>query len=118
MPVQIGGKTHSFREPTGLLSDCHRRIEMFLGSLVRVAQLVEKPLDADARTAMETSLHYFREAAPKHTADEEESLFQKGTTFAVHGEVSERMYSARCAVFASVDARGVTRLRSGKFRRC
>jgi len=77
MPVQIGGKTHSFSEPTGLLSDCHRRIEMFLGSLVRVAPLLEKPLDADARTAMETSLRYFREAAPKHTADEEESLFPR-----------------------------------------
>lgn len=77
MPVQIGGKTHSFSEPTGLLSDCHRRIEMFLGSLVQVAPLLEKPLDADARTAMETSLRYFREAAPKHTADEEESLFPR-----------------------------------------
>jgi hemerythrin-like domain-containing protein len=77
MPVQIGGKTHSFSEPTGLLSDCHRRIEMFLGSLVQVAPLIEKPLDADARTALETSLRYFREAAPKHTADEEESLFPR-----------------------------------------
>lgn len=77
MPLQIGGKTHSFSEPTGLLSDCHRRIEMFLGSLVRVAPLLEKPLDADARSAMETSLRYFREAAPKHTADEEESLFPR-----------------------------------------
>ena len=77
MPVQIGGKTHSFSEPTGLLSDCHRRIEMFLGSLVQVAPLLEKPLDAQARSAMETSLRYFREAAPKHTADEEESLFPR-----------------------------------------
>jgi hemerythrin-like domain-containing protein len=77
MPVQIGGKTHSFNEPTGLLSDCHRRIEMFLGSLVQVAPMLEKPLDANARTAMETSLRYFREAAPKHTADEEESLFPR-----------------------------------------
>jgi len=50
---------------------------MFLGSLVRVAPLLEKPLDPDARTAMETSLRYFREAAPKHTADEEESLFPR-----------------------------------------
>jgi hypothetical protein len=33
MPVQIGAKAHSFSDPTGLLSDCHRRIEMFLGSL-------------------------------------------------------------------------------------
>ena len=77
MPVQIGGKTHSFSEPTGLLSDCHRRIEMFLGSLVQVAPLLEKPLDAQARSAMETALRYFREAAPKHTADEEESLFPR-----------------------------------------
>lgn len=77
MPVQIGGKTHSFSEPTGLLSDCHRRIEMFLGSLVRVAPLLNQPLNADTRTAMETSLRDFREAAPKHTADEEESLFPR-----------------------------------------
>lgn len=77
MPVQIGGKTHSFGEPTGLLSDCHRRIEMFLGTLVGVAPLLDKPLDAEARRAMETSLRYFREAAPKHTADEEESLFPR-----------------------------------------
>ena len=77
MPVQIGGKTHSFSEPTGLLSDCHRRIEMFLGSLVQVAPLLEKPLDAQTRSAMETALRYFREAAPKHTADEEESLFPR-----------------------------------------
>jgi hemerythrin-like domain-containing protein len=77
MPVQIGGKTHSFSEPTGLLSDCHRRIEMFLGSLVQVAPLLEKALNAEARSAMETSLRYFREAAPKHTADEEESLFPR-----------------------------------------
>ena len=30
MPVQIGAQTHTFSDPTGLLSDCHRRIEMFL----------------------------------------------------------------------------------------
>jgi hypothetical protein len=33
MPVQIGAQSHSFSDPTGLLSDCHRRIEMFLGTL-------------------------------------------------------------------------------------
>ena len=31
MPVQIGTETHNFSDPTGLLRDCHRRIEMFLG---------------------------------------------------------------------------------------
>lgn len=77
MPVQIGAKTHSFSDPTALLSDCHRRIEMFLGSLERVADVIDKPLEADARAALDSSLRYFREAAPKHTADEEESLFPR-----------------------------------------
>jgi len=77
MPVQIGAKTHSFAEPTGLLSDCHRRIEMFLGSLRQVAALLDRPLGPEARGALEAALRYFREAAPKHTADEEESLFPR-----------------------------------------
>jgi hemerythrin-like domain-containing protein len=77
MPVQIGAKTYSFGEPTGLLADCHRRIEMFLGTLVRLSECAAHPLEADARTALEASLKYFREAAPKHTADEEESLFPR-----------------------------------------
>ena len=77
MPVQIGATTHSFSEPTGLLSDCHRRIEMFLGSLERVAAVIHEPLQPDVRGALEASLRYFREAAPKHTADEEESLFPR-----------------------------------------
>jgi len=29
MPVQIGANAHSVSDPTGPLSDCHRRIEMF-----------------------------------------------------------------------------------------
>ncbi len=77
MPVQIGGKTHSYSEPTGLLSDCHRRIEMFLGSLDRIAAAADRPLDGNSRGALEAALRYFREAAPKHTADEEESLFTR-----------------------------------------
>src|SRR3954464_12328134 len=77
MPVQIGDRTHSFAEPTGLLSDCHRRIEMFLGTLVRVAEFGEGLLDSEARASLEAALKYFREAAPKHTADEEESLFPR-----------------------------------------
>ena len=77
MPVQIGATNHSFSEPTGLLSDCHRRIEMFLGSLVRLSQMVDAPLSPESRAALEASLRYFREAAPKHTADEEESLFPR-----------------------------------------
>jgi hemerythrin-like domain-containing protein len=77
MPVQIGAKAHSFSEPTGLLSDCHRRIEMFVASLERVSRLIDKQLERDARAALDSALRYFREAAPKHTADEEQSLFPR-----------------------------------------
>lgn len=77
MPVQIGAKTHSFSDPTALLSDCHRRIEMFVGTLQKIAAHIDQPLPTDARSALESSLHYFREAAPKHTADEEESVFPR-----------------------------------------
>jgi hemerythrin-like domain-containing protein len=77
MPVQIGTKTHSFADPTALLSDCHRRIEMFLGILAKVAASVDRPLASDARLALESALRYFREAAPKHTADEERSVFPR-----------------------------------------
>jgi len=77
MPVHIGVKAHSFSDPTGLLSDCHRRIEMFIGSLRKVAEVADKPLAKETRAALESGLNYFREAAPKHTADEEESLFPR-----------------------------------------
>ena len=40
MSVQIGEKSHVFSDPTGLLSDCHRSIEMFLGSLQRLAEII------------------------------------------------------------------------------
>lgn len=77
MPVQIGAKTHSFSDPTALLSDCHRRIEMFLGTLEKIAVDVEQPLSDDSRRALKSALRYFREAAPKHTADEEDSVFPR-----------------------------------------
>ena len=77
MPVQIGAPTHDFSDPTGLLSDCHRRIEMFLGSLDAVAKGIDRPLSDEARRALDSALRYFREAAPKHTSDEEDSLFPR-----------------------------------------
>jgi hypothetical protein len=77
MPVQIGAKAHPFSDPTVLLSDCHRRIEMFLGALEGVASVIDRPLTEETRAALESALRYFREAAPKHTADEEESLFPR-----------------------------------------
>lgn len=77
MPVQIGAKAHNFSNPTGLLSDCHRRIEMFLGALKVVATTIDQPLSEETAQALTAALRYFREAAPKHTADEEESLFPR-----------------------------------------
>jgi len=79
MPIQIGQKPESdFDNPLGLLSDCHRRIEHFLDVLVRVSESAAgRALSAEERHAFETALAYFRNSAPKHTADEEESLFPR-----------------------------------------
>jgi hemerythrin-like domain-containing protein len=79
MPIVIGAKRESdFTDPIGMLGDCHRRIEMFLNVLVRVAeQAYGEALNEEQRGALETALRYFREAAPKHTGDEEESLFPR-----------------------------------------
>jgi hemerythrin-like domain-containing protein len=77
MPVQIGAKTHSFTDPTGLLSDCHRRIEMFLDTLAKVGKGMDAPPDEETARALQAALVYFRQAAPKHTADEEQSLFPR-----------------------------------------
>ena len=77
MPVEIGAKTHNFTDPTGLLSDCHRRIEMFMGTLKAVAAVIDRPPAEDTVRALESALRYFGEAAPKHTADEEVSLFPR-----------------------------------------
>jgi len=79
MPVQIGGKAESdFNTPLGLLSDCHRRIENFLALLIRVAHGARgRVLSAEDRAALEKALDYFRDSAPQHTADEEESLFPR-----------------------------------------
>jgi hemerythrin-like domain-containing protein len=77
MPITIGaGPEHGFDEPLGLLSDCHRRIERFLGILQTVVgQAAGQALSDEQHRAVDVALQYFRTAAPRHTADEEESLF-------------------------------------------
>jgi hemerythrin-like domain-containing protein len=79
MPIVIGAKPQSsFTDPIGLLTDCHRRIERFLSVLLQVSTAAHGgPLNNEQRTALETALRYFREAAPKHTADEEQTLFPR-----------------------------------------
>lgn len=69
---------HGFDAPLGLLSDCHRRIERFLRALSTIASVRRgAALAANDRQAFETALRYFETAAPRHSADEEESLFPR-----------------------------------------
>jgi hemerythrin-like domain-containing protein len=79
MPITIGTRPQAdFTHPLGLLSDCHRRIEHFLSVLLRVVDGAHgQALDEAHRRAVQTALLYFDEAAPKHTADEEQSLFPR-----------------------------------------
>jgi hemerythrin-like domain-containing protein len=67
-----------FSNPLGMLSDCHRRIERFLGVLRRLGEEDRGgSLPALRRDALREALRYFREGAPKHTADEEQSVFPR-----------------------------------------
>ena len=50
---------------------------MFLGALRSVADVCDRELTEETRCSLDLALRYFREAAPKHTADEEESLFPR-----------------------------------------
>jgi len=77
MLMQIGQKPESdFSEPIGMLEDCHKRILHFMGVLAGLAVSGGPgPLTQSERDSLERALRYFREAAPRHNADEEESLF-------------------------------------------
>jgi hemerythrin-like domain-containing protein len=79
MAVQLGEKPLAdFTQPIEMLTDCHRRIEHFLDVLQRVDELFgDRDLDAEGRRALKASLDYFANAAPRHTRDEEESLFPR-----------------------------------------
>src|SRR4051812_845589 len=79
MPIRIGQHPdHGFDEPLGLLSDCHRRIEHFLQVLIAVAERSGATiLSSRDRADLESALNYFSTAAPRHTADEEASLFPR-----------------------------------------
>lgn len=79
MAIRIGHKPdRDFSDPIGMLEDCHRRIEKFLDVLLTLSSEAEgKALSDEQRAAVEASLLYFQQAAPKHTADEEESLFPR-----------------------------------------
>jgi hemerythrin-like domain-containing protein len=79
MAVQIGAKPDSgFDDPLGMLKDCHRRIESFLGILCVVVERAQgRSLTGEERDAVQAALQYFRSGGQRHTADEEESLFPR-----------------------------------------
>ena len=71
-------RDHGFDQPLGLLSDCHRRIELFLRVLSALADRGPGVTLSPAEAAqLDSALTYFAVAAPKHTADEEQSLFPR-----------------------------------------
>jgi hemerythrin-like domain-containing protein len=79
MFIHIGKRPdHGFSEPLGLLSDCHRRIEHCLQVLTdTTSRAAGGALSARQRADLEAALKYFATAAPRHTADEEDSLFPR-----------------------------------------
>lgn len=79
MALQIGTTGQAgIDRPFALMSDCHRRVEYFLSIFQRVLErYCDVPLDREARSALIVSSRYFRESAPNHTADEEDSLFPR-----------------------------------------
>ena len=79
MAIQIGAKPDSgFDDPIGMLTDCHRRIEQFLGILCTVVErAVGRGLTGEEAAAVRAALDYFRSGGVRHTADEEESLFPR-----------------------------------------
>ncbi len=79
MGIQIGAKPDSgFDDPIGMLKDCHRRIEHFLGILCTVVDRAQgRALSAEEIAAVEAAIRYFHVGGKRHNADEEESLFPR-----------------------------------------
>jgi hemerythrin-like domain-containing protein len=79
MPVQIGTPAApDFSRPLELLSDCHRRIERFLSALIQVTEQAQgRQMTPSQRRDWLNALEYFKTAAPRHNADEEDSLFPR-----------------------------------------
>jgi hemerythrin-like domain-containing protein len=79
MAIQIGAIPDSgFDDPIGMLADCHRRIENFLGILCVVVERAQnRELTDEEKSAVQSALHCFKLGGQRHTADEVESLFPR-----------------------------------------
>jgi hemerythrin-like domain-containing protein len=101
------------------MTACHRRIERFLQTLCFAARHCGGRLLSQAeREAIERALRYFREAAPKHTADEEEDLFPAlVATLPEVAEPVERLeadHVRAAALHAEVDCLGEKWVQAGE----
>jgi hemerythrin-like domain-containing protein len=74
--IQIVTKSAKPEEPLALLTECHRRIEMFLNRMQRIA-MEGGSLTGDRKNAFASSITFFEQMLPKHASDEEESLFPR-----------------------------------------
>lgn len=77
--INLGDKPLAgFNDPIEMMKDCHRRIEHFLDVLRKVERRFgQSVLDDEGRRALLAALNYFANSAPRHTADEEKSLFPR-----------------------------------------
>lgn len=96
MPVQIGARPDSgFDNPLGMLRDCHRRIEKFVGIRCHVAaRRASGPLTDEELSAVKAALQYFIEGGRRHNQDEEDSLFPRlRTAHRAHHDIIHRLQS-------------------------
>ena len=67
--------TVGFDDPLEILLACHRRIEKFLDTLIRLQAHVDaRGVDAEASVAAQSLLRYFLKSAADHREDEEKDL--------------------------------------------
>ena len=82
-----------------MLLGCHRRIEKQLDTLRRLrAHLEQKGVDAEASTAAQGVLRYFRSAAVNHHEDEEKDVFPMLEARIAEPEARERFRMLRAAL--------------------
>ncbi|HWE87235.1 MAG TPA: hemerythrin domain-containing protein [Terracidiphilus sp.] len=99
MGVQIGAKPDAgFEDPIGMLKDCHRRIEQFLGILCVVAERAPgRALTGEESAAVQAAVTYFHVGGVRHNADEEESLFPRMRASGDAGDLNKLEHDHRDA---------------------
>ena len=85
----------NFADPLGLMSHCHRKIEGYLAGLAFAGEILRRGRSeelAEAFRLISDAREHFAVRGPKHTEDEEESLFPRMLEFG--GREAEEALSA------------------------